>query len=303
MRKDIIFIIAVLTFSVSTAQVDIKQVGYHKVIVADTVYSQHSQDYQAQETQLNLEFQGIESKIIPAEKVVTIRPDFWDNMTPDTVYVETLEYVYDTIYLEGDTETRYVDMIQVNGKDYKVSEIEYMLPQTEVDTIDVTECWNEVDSKTWRWDTPEHVWIPFEEIGFSHVKVDSMPIWKKKFQRKYRLQRTKHHDLAKTEYEELEMPFQFMYDSIVSIESNVARVRVFANEDWYPTTYVEDQLWEELIDSTPGYQDFDGFETRRHTITFNGLLPDTSYTLKVVGRSRLRKEETSVVYFNIKTSQ
>jgi len=302
MRK-LILIIALLTFSVSTAQVDIKQVGYHKVIVADTVYSQHSQDYQAQETQLNLEFQGIESKIIPAEKVVTIRPDFWDNMTPDTVYVETLEYVYDTIYLEGDTETRYVDMIQVNGKDYKVSEIEYMLPQTEVDTIDVTECWDEVDSKTWRWDTPEHVWIPFEEIGFSHVEVDSMPIWKKKFQRKYRLQRTKHHDLAKTEYKELEMPFQFMYDSIVSVESNVATVRVFANEDWYPTTYVEDQQWEELIDSMPGYQDFDGFETRRHTITFNGLLPDTSYTLKVVGRSRLRKEETSVVYFNIKTSQ
>jgi len=299
MRK-LILIIAVLTFGVGTAQVDIKQIGYHKVMVADTVYSQHSQDYQAQETQLNLEFQGVESKIIPAEKVVTIRPDFWDNITPDTVYVETLEYVYDTVYLGSDTEDRYVDWIQVNGKDYKVSEIEYMLPQNEADTIDVTECWNEVDSKTWRWDTPDHVWIPFEEIGFSHVEVDSMPIWKKILQRKYRLERTRHHDLAKTEYKELEMPFQFMHDSIVSVDTNMARVRVFGSEDWYPDIYVDGELWKSLPDATPGSQDFYGYITRRHTCTIDGLESGKTYKITITGNSRIR-EESDEVSFDITT--
>jgi len=210
------------------------------------------------------------------------------NQVPDTVYIPS----------EGGKE---VDFIVVDGKEYKVSEIEAMLLSESIDTITVTECFEDYNQKTWLWDTPDHVWIPFKETGLSHVKVDSMPDWKKILQNKYTLQRTKNHLTARTEYKELHMPFQFMHDSIVSIGSDVVRVKVFGSEDWYPMLYLDDQLWKDGSEYTPGYQDFFGYDTRRHTITFNGLLPDTNYTLKVVGHSRLRKEE-DIIYYQIKTS-
>ncbi len=179
--------------------------------------------------------------------------------------------------------------------------VRHRLGQYNLAVVDV-ECFEDYNQKTWLWTSPEHVWIPFKGQGLAHVEIDSMPIWKKKYQNKYRLQRTKNHETARTVYKELDMPFQFMHDSIVSIESNQARFRVFANEDWYPMLYVNDSLILDGTQFTPGYQDFDGFETRRHTLTFTGLLPDTNYTLKVIGHSRLRKEEDTI-YFDIKTSQ
>lgn len=319
MRKLILSIcMSLLFFGIVNAQVDIKQVGYHKVMVADTVYSQHSQEYQAQEMQLNLKLQGIDSKIILAEKVVTVSDSFWDNITsaPDTIYKTEIEYVFDTVF-KYETDTLYVTDVQydtvfiANEQPILVNSIEYdgkmipvedifFTPETVTDTIYAVECFEDYNQKTWLWTTPESVWIPFKEIGLAHVTIDSMPIWKKKYQNKYKLQRVKNHKLARADYKELEMPFQFMWDSIVSVESNRAVVRVFANEDWYPDLYVDDQLWKSLPDATPGSQDFDGFMTRRHTITFDGLLPNTNYVLAVRGYSRLRKEE-DIVYFTIKT--
>lgn len=307
MRKLILSIcMSLLFFGIVNAQVDIKQVGYHKVMVADTVYSQHSQEYQAQEMQLNLKLQGIDSKIVLAEKVVTVADSFWDNITavPDTI----IEVRYDTLYI---TDVQYdtvfidneqpilVNSIDYNGDPVPIEDI-FFVPETVTDTIYAVECFEDYNQKTWLWTTPESVYIPFKEIGLAHVTIDSMPIWKKKYQNKYKLQRVRNHKLARTDYRELEMPFQFMMDSIVLIESNRAVVRVFANEDWYPDLYVDDQLWKSIPDATPGYQDFDGFTTRRHTITFDGLLPTTNYVLAVRGYSRLRKEE-DIIYFTIKT--
>ncbi len=284
--KKIIFAIAILTFGVSIAQTNIVKEGYYQVIVSDTVYSQHSDQANAIETLINLRFANHESNA---------------RMTSPTyrVDLDIPSVQCDTVFIDNE-QGEIVNSIVVGEKEYKVSEIEAMLLSEVTDTIVVTECFEDYNDKIWLWDNPNHVWIPFKETGLSHVKVDSMPDWKKILQNKYRLERTKSHVDARTEYKELDMPFQFMHDSIASIGRDQVRMKVFASEDWYPMFYVDDQLWKDGSAYTSGYQDFYGYDTRRHTCTFNDLLPNTEYTLKIVGKSRIKDEE-DVIYYQIKT--
>lgn len=284
MKKGILFIILLHLSLSGSAQtkVDVRQIGYNEIIVADTLYSRHSQQYQAIETLLNLKMNGIDASMIPA---------------PMKVFAEVgNDVLYDTIY-----EYKEVDQITFDGKQYKAEDFIGVYQENEIDTILATECFEDFDKKIWMWTTESTVWIPFKETGFSHVQVDSLPIWKKKYQNKWRLEQNKSRVESKTEYRELDMPFQFFVsDSISSVGQTSIKVKVFANEDWYPMQYINDVLYFDGSEYTPGFQDFDGYPTRRHTLLFDGLNPNTEYTLKIIGYSRLR-DETDEAIFTITT--
>jgi len=286
MRKLVLFAILGLMSLIAFAQVDIKQPGYYQVKIGDSLISQHSQQYQAIEKLLNLQMNGeTTAYVLPPAMVVTY----------DVSTIPINETVCDSVA------TNYVDVVVFDGKEYKVSEIESLVPKIATDTIVVTECFEDYNKKIWLWDTPDAVWIPFKEIGLSHVAVDSMPDWKKILQNKYRLERTKDHSLATTEYKELAMPFQFMAnDSVVSITSTEIRLKLFGSDDWYPMQYVDDQLWLDGTVFVPGYQDFYGYPTRRHSLTFAGLLPNTTYNLRIEGFSR-DGLESDIRYFILTT--
>jgi hypothetical protein len=308
MRKFIIF--ATLCFSswVAFAQTNIVKEGYWKVMVADTLYSQHNDQSNAFETMINLQLTDFDVAVKLLPPTYRVDVEYQIEKDPDTIYVDVPSVHYDTVFIETERIVYVNDTIYSGGENYLniggvryfEKDVDAMINSVEIDTMTVTECFEDYNQKTWLWTSPESVWIPFKEIGLSHVTIDSMPIWKKKYQDKYLLERTINRITMDKSYKELEMPFQFFHDSIVSIQESKVIVRVFATEDWHPTLEVDDQTWIELPDAQPGTQDFDGFNTRRHTCTFNGLSPQTTYTLAVRGYSRLRKEE-DIVYFTVTT--
>ena len=165
--------------------------------------------------------------------------------------------------------------------------------QNEVDEIIVTECFEDYTQKIWlhRSDDlniyPHEVFIPFKETSLIPVQVDSLPTWKKIYQNKWKLERTRDYVNAKTTYKELDIPFQlYIKDSVYLVEPTRIIVRVFANEDFGVMQYVGDQLVVDGSMFTPGAPEIDGVVMRRHTCTFEGLTPNTEYTLKVVAMER-----------------
>ena len=297
MKRFCLLIGLLLSISVN-AQVDIKRQGYYQVIVSDTVYSQHSQEYQAIETLLNLKFEGIDADVIAPSLTVTAEPI---GVAPDTIreIVEIPVYVTDTIYIEGEN---VVDGVEYEGQFYPLTDIHFT-PEITRDTIVDIECFEDYNEKIWLWTDESHVWIPFKGQGLSHVAVDSLPIWKKKYQNKWRLERVKDHKQTRIFYKELDIPFQFyVKDSVVSVEPTVARLRVFGNEDWFPQVIVDEVPREPLYDATPGFQDFHGVTTRRHSITVDGLTPGTTHNIRIIGFQR-EGEETDYADFVIETPQ
>ena len=282
MMKKFCTLMALLFAIAVNSQVDIKRQGYYKVMVADTLYSQHVQEYQAIETLLNLKLDGIDANVVAPTLTVTAEP---------------IKVATDTIYLEGEN---LVDGVEYEGKFYPLTDI-YFTPEKVVDTIVDVECFEDYNKKIWLWTDESHVWIPFKGQGMSHVAVDSLPDWKKIYQNKWRLERTKDYKQSRTFYRELAIPFQFyVKDSVVSIEPNRAVLRVFANEDWFPQVIVDEVPREATPEFTPGYQTFNGVETRRHTLSVDGLTPGTRHTIRIVGYQR-EGDETDEAVFTIDT--
>ena len=197
MRKFIIFAILCLGSWIAFAQVDVVQSEYYQVKVGDSLISQHSQQYQAIEKLLNLKMQRIEDAyVLPPAMTVNYEFPIID------------ECVSDTIYMPSDS-IRYVDFIQVDGKDYKVSEIEFMLPKEEVDTIFLAPCFDEVEKKQWFHvgDTqvyPHRIWFPTKNNEFVAVMFsDSLTLDMKRYQTEFKVERRKNHLEAKIYYRNL----------------------------------------------------------------------------------------------------
>ena len=107
------------------------------------------------------------------------------------------------------TETVYVekDSITVGGKDYKVSEIDVILPTQSIDTIFLNTCYAQTDTnKVWYHGGdidayPHIIYFPTKELSmigvqFNEKLTDDM----KKYQTKFTVKRIRNHEDATTKY-------------------------------------------------------------------------------------------------------
>lgn len=191
----VILICLLAVCSLSAQVVDIKQIGYHKVMVADTLYSQHSQEYQAQEMQLNLRFEGIYSEIILAKKVVKII-SMPESIQSDTVFMDT-------------EQIKIVNAIWYQSDSIPVSDIIFFNEKV-VDTVSVTPCFEDFDNpKTWFHVGdlnmyPHKIWFPTKEFEFIGVMFsDSLTTDEKANKTKFVIERTKDRMSGNTFYEYL----------------------------------------------------------------------------------------------------
>ena len=148
MRKDIIFctLICLLSFGFVNGQVDIKRQGYYQVIVSDTVYSQHSQEYQAVETLLNLQLKGVDANVIAPRLTVTaealgIATDTIRIVEEIPVYITDTIVQIDTVFIDNE-QSKIVNSIEYEGQTVPVEDI-FFTPETVTDTIYATECFED----------------------------------------------------------------------------------------------------------------------------------------------------------------
>lgn len=252
------------------------QEGYYHVVKKDTTAGQ---------TEVEISF----NEEVPGEDVIPMTPN-----TKIRLDLENLKTIKGkmTLAIPSDLVTKTIETF----------------PENEIDTLIVTECFTEYNKKIWLHRTdeidvyPHEVAVPFQELSLVRVQVDSLPIWKKLYQHKWKLERTKHFRAAWRTYRELDIPFQFFVDdSIISIAPTVARVRVFGSEDWYPEVIVNGVSRGPTPEHVPGSQDFHGYITRRHSIGIDNLTPGTQYAITIKGYCREDETETDETTFIIET--
>ena len=124
----------------------------------------------------------------------------------------------------------------------------------------------------------------FHDYGMINYKDKTNYFW----QRKHKFKRTK--DIGEISYEELDVPFQFMpLDSIVDRGSNFVKVRTFATEFHGVKYYIDGVFHTDYSDlniANPGEAVLFDYPVRRHTKTLDGLEPNKTYILTVVGNAR-----------------
>lgn len=121
---------------------------------------------------------------------------------PDTIF-EEIETIVEVI---KEVER---DSITVGGVDYKVSDIELILPVQTIDTINVNTCFEDYDKKQWFHvgpiDTyPHRIYFPTKELEIIGIMFkDSLTIDMKKYQGKFKVERTIDHSNGTTQYRNL----------------------------------------------------------------------------------------------------
>jgi hypothetical protein len=294
--KKLVAILLILSFGMGFSQTNVVQEGYYEMIDSTgNVFDTKQSEKEVIQAIYNY---YINTGLKATYRSPNVRVDFDDDLFTkkvDTFYVDVPTVHYDTVFIATE-QPKIVNAIMVNGVEYREEDIEAMYLAKRIDTLIVTQCFEDYNKKIWLWTDENSVWIPFKEVGFSHVYVDSLPDWKKMYVDKWKVERTIDRVSLKKTFRELEIPFQFYTDSIVEVGTDFLRVRVFGNEDWYPEFYVNGVKTKTLTDSTPGSQDFNGVMTRRHTCTIDSLQSGTNYSIKVKGYSRLREETDEVIY-------
>lgn len=192
---------------------------------------------------------------------------------------------------------------------YIPGEVIYEAKPSEIDTIQVELCWDLLGKKVWYHGGdinmyPHPIYFPTKEKGMIRVEFkDTLTIPQKIYQTKWKLERLKDFENARTLYSTIkEVPFQFYIDdSIISIDDTTLKVRVFGSEDWYPQFIVNGIEREPLYTSTPGSPEINGMTMRRHSCTIDGLEPNTQYDIQVKGYCRRDESETDIATFTITT--
>lgn len=115
---------------------------------------------------------------------------------PDTIY----ETIHDSIIL---------DYIIVNNIRYKVSEIELILPKQTIDTVSINTCFEDFEEKQWFHVGevniyPHRIYFPTKELEIIGVMfTDSLTTDMKKYQNKFKIERTVDHSTGTTKYKNL----------------------------------------------------------------------------------------------------
>jgi len=291
MKKFIIFFIIAMISWISFAQTktNIVQEGYYHVVSGLDTISSHSTKDNAIESMLNEKLKGVEDvKILVPEIRVDIEGLNIPPSVSDTIYIT--ERVTDTIHQPG--------------------EIVEVTKPSEIDTVIANLCFDILGKKQWFhagddpsiW--PHPIYMPTKEYSMMRVMFyDTLTTAQKIYQTKWKFKRKKDFANATTTYGTTgETPFQFyIRDSVVGVEQNVIRVRVFASEDWIPEYIVNGVSRGKLLNSSPGSPVINEMPMRRHTCTIDGLLPDTEYTIIVKGYAREDETQTDETTFTLRT--
>ena len=140
-------------------------------------------------TELSIKVDGLTSDLALANKQL----EACQNQAPEI----------DTVFVEK-------DFITVNGKEYKVAEIELIVPTEEIDTIELTICWRDPEKKVWLHATdnidvyPHLIHIPTKEKGLIPVTfTDSLTLDMKRYQTTWKMMRVINHQKGETQYKNL----------------------------------------------------------------------------------------------------
>lgn len=127
--------------------------------------------------------------------------------------------------------------------------------------------------------SPLRAYLPFTGIGMVEIQTAKVYNW----QKEYRFERTK--SFGKTIYKELDIPFQFVADTITRQPTETSyRWQTFATEKHCIKTYVDNVYTGDADTScNPGVVNYHGIELRRHSNSLEGLAPKTTYLIRVEG--------------------
>ncbi len=126
------------------------------------------------------------------------------------------------------------------------------------------------------------------------IDADTLYPW----QSLYKVKRTQ--EFGKVSYENLDIPFQVVHDSLVSVTYNQIRYRTFANKPYCVDFYINNQIYKENVSCNAGQAVLFEQNVWRHTNTFSDLQPDTEYLIRIECRE-MEGSGFDFVEFKIKT--